>query len=1128
MAQYQGPLMYLMGMSYYQKVDHFIPVNAQIHDRSPISDIVIGLAKLIAKMTNNPSTHQLEFPYGSMIYNQPSVDMEYNELVMAEAPTALAESGTELNYANDSFNILTIADGSAKEHVIINKFFNQVDAVSTVKLLQLTAQRHKANPANYDIFVINYNNVFTNDDLFTLKTINLPDSSVWNQVKSAVLGSVESQAFITPGYVTNNTGSYNGMGALVINQQQGSYAAMITGAGNGGWGDYVPDGSFQNWNLANIWLGSDGGGDYSVNFTPPSLSYQPLAFDSFDPSQTLAIYNDAENNFLQYTAFNTDWAFQSAAFLGSGVAGQPLNTVFANDLVASQNSGFLGCLSDALGQAWSAVKDPVHVVTGEFYVDTADLTLVGPLPLEVRRNYSSLNLADNEFGTGWKLSFTPYISVTTNGTEMYAAEPDGSVLAYTSTNGSVWIPTLPQNPQLVNNRKQGIGSTANLLLTRIVETNQSGTTNLYLYSPNGDIRTYQVESFSISNVISRTRPYLLTWLDARGNSLNFSYGTNSQATDYGQLARVDSSSGAYIQFTYDIYGHILRALSNDGREVDYQYDDYGDLVTVTLPDASEINYQYSHGYQPVTNSYVANGTHYTNVVQQVYSFHLLTTKTDPDGRILDNTYDSQRRVIAQASTVGADDTLVTNATFVYSNNFVLTNAVTNTISGYTLLADAVGNVTTYNYTNSRITLITDPLNQTIEQDWFDENPSLPGAYPRSLWKTKDKRGLWTFFQYDGFGNITNTITSGSLTGQGGTQTATNMTCYNSNNLPVMVVDAVGNSNVFHYDPVFAFMPSELVACRQGQAVTTNEIFYGNNTNVVTFGSTVWTNIACGLPQLLVRAYNSPDAASNQWFYNGSGFATNEVDYTSTTDPAITNALLYDGRGELYQLIDAAGRNYTYDYDGLGRVISEEAFEACQTTAMSWQQFYYNHNGDLTWYDGPQYNPEDYIWFDYDGAGRKVSEVHWRSQATADGSGVQAAPDNSLYSITSYDYDAFGNLIEQIDPVGNYSTMIYDKIGQMTQQVFYDVNNNALATNLMSHEAGGAVANFTNSLGGITQTLYTQTGKPCFRQNPDGSTNGWQYDLLGRVQREFLSNGSYWQTTYNDASRTVVRLSLIHI
>ena len=1120
--QYQGPLVYLMGMSYYQKVDHFTPVNGQVHGRTPVTGLSIGLAKLITKKNSDGSG---SLPAGALVYNQPCVDMAYYWLTMAEAPFSLPATGLEVNYANDNFAVLAIADGSAKEHVAINEFFQQSDAISTVRLLQLQAERHLAHPSTVqNIWTFNQYTLATNSNTGVVSA----DPVILAEVATTIFDSPETQAFVTAGNITNNTGSYNGTGALIIDQANATYSALISGNENGGWGDDIPDDSFMNNNLANVWLDTDGDGNYSVDFTAPSLSFEPLASDVFDPAQTFNLFNDATSGFLQYTPFSDEWSAQSAGYLSGGGFGQSVNSVFADDLLTTRNVGFLGWLSDGLGQLWSAVKDPVHVVTGEFYVDTVDLNLVGPLPLQIRRNYSSLNTADNEFGIGWKMSFTPYISVTTNGTEMYAAEPDGSVLAYTAspTNANLWLPTLAQNPQLVNNRKQGIGSTANLLLTTIVQTNLSGTTNFYLYSPNGDTRIYQERSYFVyttNNVLARTRPYLTSWFDARGNSLTFTIGTNSQETDYGQLSRVDSSSGAYIQFTYDVNGHILTALSNDGREVGYQYDDLGDLVIVTLADASQINYSYVHGYQPVTNSYTANGQSFKSIIDQVYSLHLLNNKTDPDGRILENVYDSQRRVTAQIASVGPDGGLMTNATFVYSNNFVLTNSITNTINGYTLLADVFGNVTTYNYTNSRITQISDPLSQTVQQEWYDDqSTSLPGYYPRSLWRTKDKRGLWTTFQYDQFGNVTNTVKSGSLTGQVGTQMATNITYYNSNNLPVVTIDAIGNSNLFRYDPAFYFLPKQLVACRQGQIITTNEIVYNSYTNVVLFGNALWTNVSFGLPQFLVRAYGSPDAATNQWFYNGSGFATNEVDYTSTTDPAITNQLLYDGRGELCQLIDGAGRSYTYDYDGLGRVISQESFEAGQTTPMSWQDYYYDHNGDITWYDGPQYNPEDYIWYDYDGAGRKVSEVHWRSQAAPDGSGVQAAPDSNLYSITSYVYDGFGNLIQQTDPVGNYSLMAYDQIGQMTQQVFYDANNNPLATNALTHEPGGQIANFTNALGGVSQTLYTQTGKPYFRQNSDGSTNGWQYDLLGRIQYEFLPNGAYWQTTYQDANRKVIR------
>src|SRR5260221_1267371 len=96
--------------------------------------------------------------------------MFVDERHTAEAPTARADSGEDLNFANDSFNILTITDASGKEHDVINSFFNQADAISTVKLLQLASQRHATNSAQYkDIVVVNSENVLslTTNSYFT-------------------------------------------------------------------------------------------------------------------------------------------------------------------------------------------------------------------------------------------------------------------------------------------------------------------------------------------------------------------------------------------------------------------------------------------------------------------------------------------------------------------------------------------------------------------------------------------------------------------------------------------------------------------------------------------------------------------------------------------------------------------------------------------------------------------------------------------------------------------------------------------------------------------------------------------------------------------------------------------------
>jgi YD repeat-containing protein len=185
------------------------------------------------------------------------------------------------------------------------------------------------------------------------------------------------------------------------------------------------------------------------------------------------------------------------------------------------------------------------------------------------------------------------------------------------------------------------------------------------------------------------------------------------------VRRVTSSSGNVLRLLYDAFGRVVEAYSLDGRRVRYDYDDHGDLRAVTRPDATELRFEYE------VKTWVTNGT--TNA----YSTHLLTSEFKPDGRTLVNAYDSQRRVTNQWATVGPDLRLVRNATFLYTNNFALTN-LTNTLTGSTTILDYTNRPTTLYYTNSLIRRIVDPLNRQTVQTWYEANETNAPAFPRSL------------------------------------------------------------------------------------------------------------------------------------------------------------------------------------------------------------------------------------------------------------------------------------------------------------------------------------------------------------------------------------------------------------
>jgi hypothetical protein len=75
---------------------------------------------------------------------------------------------------------------------------------------------------------------------------------------------------------------------------------------------------------------------------------------------------------------------------------------------------------------WQEIADPVNALTGEFYVDEVDLSLPGPMPLQVRRNCGNHNLANNQLGRLTQLH--AYLTLAANNV-IHTAELRWSVIA---------------------------------------------------------------------------------------------------------------------------------------------------------------------------------------------------------------------------------------------------------------------------------------------------------------------------------------------------------------------------------------------------------------------------------------------------------------------------------------------------------------------------------------------------------------------------------------------------------------------------------------------------------------------------------------------------------------------------
>jgi RHS repeat-associated protein len=1064
---YQGTAAYLLGMGYFQKNDAFDVYDQQWHKVHGLLKFssglgVIGVTPTATKM-------------------QAKVDMFNNVEVLLGNASLRPDSAVPEFTATQNYFTLYIAAGSAQEHDILQTMFPDQNAVSTVRLLQL-AQAQATNGNSPILELVNNNAVSAGNLTYTgyLGPLKSQDSNMWTSVTNIFTqaGGDYARVLITPGMITNAPKTYIGMGALILSYNlDGALISGNSASLNGGWGS-----EFSGFNSPS---GSSTALSFDLDQTPTGFSFVPLNTGGQTVITTPSLIDLASwSSTINNIAWSPQEALQSSQTFS--LTGLPSGAV-GTGIQLGGNSGSFGLTDAGQRSVGQIIGEPVNVTSGEFYVDTVDLSLPGPFPLQLRRNYTSLNLQGNEFGYGWKINFTPYLVYATN--LIYAAELDGTVLAYRLTN-SVWKVFPQDNPSLNNNSTYGTGSTANLF-NSVLATNNG--TNYVITAPDGSTRTYQTMTFSVAsgtNSLNRTRPYLTQWQDHAGNYALFYYGTNAAADDWGQLNRINMANGNTLVFKYDFYGRIIQAITGDGRFVNYSYDNYGDLVTVTLPDASQCQYQYQH-YTFTTNSVT-----YTD------STHLISQEIKPNGRIVANYYDSLRRVTNQASTVGANLVLVTNAYFYYTNN--VTNLTNQAATGITRVEDVFHNPTLYYYTNNLITNTVDPFGYTNTQVWFADNATAPG-YPRSLRYTIDKRGLTNQYSYDTNGNVTQMVVLGNITGEGvANQSATNTVSYTAHNLPNITTDSVGNGVQFTYDAVDPFKVTQAVRLSGGTPIVTNYYYYTNS------GST-----AFGLISREVHA-----GATNDCAYDTRGFKTLETNYTTTTDypsdtdPPVVTYFNYNERGQLYQQQVAAGAMIQMDYDPMGRMIARRVFDQ-NSNNVSQEYFYFNRNGELEWYDGPRTNPEDYVYYIYDGAGRTIQQLNFRSQGKVDGSGVEASAGNAVYSTTFRTFDGFGNQTSVTDPRGVVTTNLFDALGRVLQRQILETNGTLLKTERFAYEPGDQVTLTTNALGGVTQTLYTQTGKPYYILGPDGATNSSTYYLDGRLKRRYLANGSYWQTVYDD-------------
>ncbi len=870
-----------------------------------------------------------------------------------------SKSDLDTNPLPRQLSDLLICDISSNEHQILRDIFQDPHAISTIKLLEISNKKE----AGFLTFTPKSFKEADAMSCFPLRALAAGQWETLSQTFNEPKNGQFAYAYMTPKLISSdeNPPSYTGIGTLIFHPLKMS--ALISDnlrLMHGGFGSRLPP-------------------NFLTDIRKPE-------FTLIKPSDLFVSLPKSESHNEILEQFQKTWLTADV---------RPGHKLGAN-----------------------LVSDPVDVVTGAFYVDEVDLTLPGPFPLQIRRNYSNQSPLPGVFGFGWKLGLNPYLHE--NGDKLFAAEMDGTVIVY-RLNGDRYEVFAEDNPELRN-----FGGTANPFHAYIKDN--------ILYGSDGSKRIFK-------------NRLLREWIDAVGNTLNFHY-------DGEQLAKIENSTDNFVRFHYNPEGIISEAFTKDGRWVKYHYTYQGDLDQVTLPNDAFINYTYD-------------------------SHHQIVREARPSGRVLENSYDEKGRVFEQRSPVGPQQQIVTSATFKFDE-------------GMTIVIDGEGGTTQYLIYDKQIYKITDPVGEITYQSWFIDEKSyfdaktgqvLPweglGAYLNSLKTTQDKRGLITECRYDSFGNPT----SLTLIGE---EVTDKQLIYNDQHLCIEEI-TLNKSTRTVYHEHFVYLPKRVESWIDNQRVSTTHFEYDEK-----------GQLTC----------QNANGAVTRWIYK-NGFPIQIIQETGTDDPNVVTTFKYNRQGQCIEKVSPDGKE-SHEYDIMGNNLTTSVYDR-SGKLISTIRFGYNLNNQKIWQQGP--DPLNTLFIDYNAAGQVMATRQSLTQVTSTGEIKKAG-----FAYTLYEYDARGELIEEVNPLGVSTSRTLDPIGRPIS-----ITTDGLTTHY-TYEEGGFIASILSPMGAKTTRCYTTNGLLKNEVYPDGTESFFVYDYFGRPIQE-TRTGISSNIFYDDLNRKVVRTTV---
>ncbi len=734
----------------------------------------------------------------------------------------------------------------------------------------------------------------------------------------------------------------------------------------------------------------------------------------------------------------------------------------------------------------------VNVSNGNLSLASTDFSVPARVqPIAFQRFYSSNNSGSlNEMGVGWSHSYSSSLRITSCGEIVISGGTGGGNRFVEDKDGNL-VPQKGYHGSLVANHAE-----------RTFDFYAKDGTR-YHYKNNGRV-SWDLEYIEDTNNNKIKLNYdshtvdiakLISVEDSAGRMMTFTYakkqitlGTKLKRVEL--LSQVSFADKISVSFSYDNYGNLLSANRSGGRIESYSYSidsrrplSRHKLSHYTDPGGYEHHYVYNEN--PVS-------VKVDETSMMFLPFSNVQAVTEPDAGVTRFGYDFQNRATTLTNTRQQDTVYTYND---YGSVTKVQKPIGHSQSVWavddvyvTQQTDANGNQTSFTYDEYANPLTETRPGQTVTKTTYHPPSSFSAGAGRvvknRVASTTDANGNSTFFSYDSFGNLIQTLQADG---------AHIRHSYNAWGDRISSTDAKGKITRFNYDKYGNLIRQTDAA---GNVTLTQRDELGQAISVTDANGNTTAYVYDEQQRLI--STTDPLKGVTRLTYDALGNKLSESDANQHT-----TQFIYDKASRLVEVTDALKGVQSFTYDKEGNKTAETDYNGNNTT------YVYDENNRLSRVNQPE---SRVIETTYDAVGNRLSE-----SVSAINAQSPAAPATSVQT-TRYVYDALNRVTRVIAPLNQVSTKAYDKAGNIVTQT-----DALMRATQFAYDKMNRVVKRTQPLNRITSYRYDLNGSKVEEIDANEVRRFYVYDAVNRLVKVIDGNGDTHSSVYDAVGNLVTTI-----